>query len=65
MVNGSLLGSVFMMGVVEICCVIEVVNVVWLVWKKKIVKECSVILCCWYELMMVNVDDLVLIMMVE
>lgn len=65
LVIGGLFGIVLVMGVVEICYVIDVVNVVWLVWCKKIVKECVVILCKWYDLMMENVDDFVLILMIE
>ncbi|WP_343741707.1 NADP-dependent succinate-semialdehyde dehydrogenase [Herbaspirillum huttiense] len=63
--NGSLLGSVPMMGAAETRRAIEAANVAWPAWKKKTAKERSVILRRWYELMMANADDLALIMTAE
>lgn len=54
MVIGEIIGSVLKMGVVEICCVIEVVDKVLLVWCVLIVKECVNKLCCWFDLMIEN-----------
>ncbi|MRT29536.1 NADP-dependent succinate-semialdehyde dehydrogenase [Herbaspirillum sp. CAH-3] len=63
--NGSLLGSVPMMGAAETRRAIEAANAAWPAWKKKTAKERSVILRRWYELMMANADDLALIMTAE
>ncbi len=63
--NGSLLGSVPMMGAAETRRAIEAANAAWPAWKKKTTKERSVILRRWYELMMANADDLALIMTAE
>ena len=63
--NGSLLGSVPMMGAAETRRAIEAANAAWPAWKKKTAKERSIILRRWYELMMANADDLALIMTAE
>ena len=63
--NGSLLGSVPMMGAAETRRAIEAANAAWPAWKKTTAKERSVILRRWYELMMANADDLALIMTAE
>ncbi|WP_299533231.1 NADP-dependent succinate-semialdehyde dehydrogenase [uncultured Herbaspirillum sp.] len=63
--NGTLLGSVPMMGAAETRRAIEAANAAWPAWKKKTAKERSAILRRWYELMMANADDLALIMTAE
>jgi succinate semialdehyde dehydrogenase (EC 1.2.1.16) len=64
--NGSLLGSVPMMGAAETRRAIEAANAAWPAWKKKTAKERSgSVLRRWYELMMANADDLALIMTAE
>ncbi|MCI1006199.1 NADP-dependent succinate-semialdehyde dehydrogenase [Herbaspirillum sp. C7C8] len=63
--NGTLLGSVPMMGASETRRAIEAANAAWPAWKKKTAKERSAILRRWYELMMANADDLALIMTAE
>lgn len=65
LVNGDKLGSVLKMGVDEICVVIDVVNCVLFVWCVFIVKECVIILCNWFNLMMEYQDDLVRLMIFE
>lgn len=65
LVNGDKLGSVFKMGVDEICVVIDVVNCVLFVWCVFIVKECVNILCNWFNLLMEYQDDLVCLMILE
>lgn len=52
-------------GYVEMLCVIDVVNVVWFVWCELIGKECVGLMCCWFDLLIVNVDDFVVLMIVE
>ncbi|BEV14098.1 NADP-dependent succinate-semialdehyde dehydrogenase [Herbaspirillum sp. DW155] len=63
--NGTLLGSVPMMGAAETRRAIDAANAAWPAWKKKTAKERSAILRRWYELMMANADDLALIMTAE
>jgi succinate-semialdehyde dehydrogenase/glutarate-semialdehyde dehydrogenase len=63
--TGELIGKVPKLGVVETKRAIQAANRAFLTWSKKTAKERAGILRRWFDLMMVNQDDLARLMTVE
>jgi succinate-semialdehyde dehydrogenase/glutarate-semialdehyde dehydrogenase len=63
--NGETLGAIPKMGADETRCAIEAANSALPAWRGKTAKERSVILRRWFELMMLNQEDLAIIMTAE
>ncbi|MFA7060752.1 MAG: NADP-dependent succinate-semialdehyde dehydrogenase [Pedobacter sp.] len=63
--NGEKLGVIPKMGADETRCAIEAANSALPAWRGKTAKERSVILRRWFELMMLNQEDLAIIMTAE
>ena len=63
--DGSVLGTVPLMGAGETRRAIEAANRVWPEWRGRTAKERARLLRAWYELMMANQEDLARIMTAE
>jgi succinate-semialdehyde dehydrogenase/glutarate-semialdehyde dehydrogenase len=63
--NGAIVGSVPNMGAAETKRAIEQANAALPAWRAKTAKERATILRKWFDLMMVNQEDLAMIMTAE
>ncbi|EHP41184.1 succinate-semialdehyde dehydrogenase i, NADP-dependent [Cupriavidus basilensis OR16] len=63
--DGSLIGTVPLMGAAETTRAIEAARVAQAVWRRKTARERAQVLRAWYDLMLANADDLAMLMTTE
>jgi len=63
--DGSLIGTVPLMGAAETTRAIEVARVAQAAWRRKTARERAQVLRAWYDLMLANADDLAVLMTTE
>ncbi|AJG21711.1 NAD-dependent succinate-semialdehyde dehydrogenase [Cupriavidus basilensis] len=63
--DGSLIGTVPLMGAAETTRAIEAARVAQAAWRRKTARERAQVLRAWYDLMLANADDLAVLMTTE
>ncbi|MGO4153052.1 NAD-dependent succinate-semialdehyde dehydrogenase [Cupriavidus sp. YAF13] len=63
--DGSLIGTVPLMGAAETTRAIEAARVAQAAWRRKTARERAQVLRAWYDLMLANADDLAMLMTTE